>query len=209
MTGCKRKRLPRKRKDENLSDPLCLWPGGSSFSEDKQRGYYEKEETHMSKGEQLKAPIVQEISELLSGATAAVLVDYKGITVEQDTNLRKELRTNNVTYRVYKNTLLNRAVKDTVFAPLAENLSGRTAIAVTKADATAPARIIANFDKKGEMVALKAGVIEGTYYGPDKINAVALIPSREILLGRLFGSMKSPITNFARVLKQMAEKQEA
>ena len=108
----------------------------------------------MSKGEQLKAPIVQEISELLSGATAAVLVDYKGITVEQDTNLRKELRTNNVTYRVYKNTLLNRAVKDTVFAPLAENLSGRTAIAVTKADATAPARIIANFDKKGDMVAL-------------------------------------------------------
>ena len=159
----------------------------------------------MSKGEQLKAPIVQEISELLSGATAAVLVDYKGITVEQDTNLRKELRTNNVTYRVYKNTLLNRAVKDTVFAPLADNLSGRTAIAVTKADATAPA----NFDKKGDMVALKAGVIEGTYYGPDKINAVALIPSREILLGRLFGSMKSPITNFARVLKQMAEKKEA
>jgi large subunit ribosomal protein L10 len=96
-----------------------------------------------------------------------------------------------------------------VFAPLAENLSGRTAIAVTKADATAPARIIANFDKKGDMVALKAGVIEGTYYGPDKINAVALIPSREILLGRLFGSMKSPITNFARVLKQMAEKKEA
>ena len=163
----------------------------------------------MSKGEQLKAPIVQEISELLTGATAAVLVDYKGITVEQDTNLRKELRTNNVTYRVYKNTLLNRAVKDTVFAPLAENLSGRTAIAVTKADATASARIIANFDKKGDMVALKAGVIEGTYYGPDKINAVALIPSREILLGRLFGSMKSPITNFARVLKQMAEKKEA
>ena len=163
----------------------------------------------MSKGEQLKAPIVQEISELLSGATAAVLVDYKGITVEQDTNLRKELRTNNVTYRVYKNTLLNRAVKDTAFAPLAENLSGRTAIAVTKGDATAPARIIANFDKKGEMIALKAGVIDGAYYGPDKIAAVALIPSREILLGRLFGSMKSPITNFARVLKQIAEKKEA
>ncbi len=163
----------------------------------------------MSKGEQLKAPIVKEISELLSDATAAVLVDYKGITVEQDTNLRKELRTNNVTYRVYKNTLLHRAVKDTVFEPLSENLSGRTAIAVAKGDATAPARIIANFDKKGEMVALKAGVIEGTYYGPDKINAVATIPSREILLGRLLGSMKSPITNFARVLKQIAEKQEA
>ena len=163
----------------------------------------------MAKGQALKAPVVEEISELLSGATAAVLVDYKAITVEQDTNLRKELRTNDVTYRVYKNTLLNRAMKDTAFAPLSENLTGRTAIAVTKGDATAPARIIANFDKKGDFVALKAGVIEGTYYGPDKINAVALIPSREILLGRLFGSMKSPITNFARVLKQIAEKEEA
>ncbi len=155
---------------------------------------------------ELKAPVVQEISDLLSDATAAVLVDYRGITVEQDTKLRRELRSNGVTYRVYKNTLLNIAMKGTAFEAMANDLNGPTAIAVTNGDATAPARVIATFDKKGEMIKLKAGVVSGTYYDQKGINAVALIPSREVLLGRLFGSMKSPITNFARVLKQIAEK---
>ncbi|MBR6704508.1 MAG: 50S ribosomal protein L10 [Lachnospiraceae bacterium] len=158
---------------------------------------------------ELKAPIVQEISELLDGATAAVLVDYRGITVEKDTQLRKELRTNDVTYRVYKNTLLNIAMKGTPFEALSGDLNGPTAIAVTKKDATVPARIITTFDKKGEMIQLKAGVVDGTYYDQKGINAVALIPGREVLLGRLFGSMKSPISNFARVLKQIAEQKEA
>ena len=155
---------------------------------------------------ELKAPVVKEISDLLSDATAAVLVDYRGITVEQDTKLRRELRNNGVTYRVYKNTLLNIAMKGTAFEAMANDLNGPTAIAVTNGDATAPARVIATFDKKGEMIKLKAGVVSGTYYDQKGINAVALIPSREVLLGRLFGSMKSPITNFARVLKQIAEK---
>lgn len=158
---------------------------------------------------ELKAPIVQEISELLDGATAAVLVDYRGITVEKDTQLRKELRTNDVIYRVYKNTLLNIAMKGTPFEALADDLKGPTAIAVTKKDATVPARVITTFDKKGEMIQLKAGVVDGTYYDQKGINAVALIPGREVLLGRLFGSMKSPISNFARVLKQIAEQKEA
>ena len=158
---------------------------------------------------ELKAPIVQEISELLSDAAAAVLVDYRGITVDADTKLRKEMRQNGVTYRVYKNTLLNIAMKGTPFEALSGDLNGPTAIAVSKGDATLPARIITNFDKKGEVIKLKAGVVEGTYYDQKGMNAVAQIPSREVLLGRLFGSMQSPITNCARVLKQMAEKQEA
>ena len=158
---------------------------------------------------ELKAPIVQEIADLLNGATAAVLVDYRGISVEADTRLRKELRTNDVTYRVYKNTLLNLAMKDTPFESLTADLTGPTAIAVTKGDATVPARILSNFDKKGEVIQLQAGVVDGTYYDQKGINAVANIPGRDILLGRLFGSMKSPITNFARVIKQVAEKKEA
>ena len=158
---------------------------------------------------ELKAPIVQEISELLDGATAAVLVDYRGITVDKDTQLRKELRNNGVTYRVYKNTLLNIAMKGTPFEALSGDLNGPTAIAVTKKDATVPARIISTFDKKGETIQLKAGVVDGTYYDQKGINAVALIPGRDVLLGRLLGSMKAPITNFARVLKQVAEKKEA
>ena len=154
---------------------------------------------------ELKQPIVEEISGLLSDATAAVLVDYRGITVEKDTQLRKELRSNGVTYKVYKNTLLNIAMKGTQFEALSGDLNGPTAIAITNGDATAPARVLATFDKKGELIKLKAGVVDGTYYDAKGINAVALIPSRDILLGRLLGSMQSPVANFARVIKQIAE----
>ena len=155
---------------------------------------------------ELKQPIVQEISEALNGAEAAVLVDYRGLTVEQDTELRKTLRNANVLYKVYKNTMINFAIKGTEFEPLAPHLEGPTAIAISKEDATAPARIIADFAKKAPQLELKAGVVEGTYYDVAGITAVASIPSREILLGRLLGSMQSPIANFARVVKQIAEK---
>jgi large subunit ribosomal protein L10 len=154
---------------------------------------------------ELKAPVVQEISGYLNGATAAVLVDYRGLTVAQDTALRKELREAGVTYKVYKNTMINFAVKDTVFADLSQKLDGPTAIAITSGDATAPARILAKFAKTAEKLQLKAGVVEGTYFDENGIVAIASIPSRDELLGRLFGSMKSPITNMARVLNQIAE----
>ncbi len=154
---------------------------------------------------ELKAPVVQEISGYLNGATAAVLVDYRGLTVAQDTALRKELREAGVTYKVYKNTMINFAVKDTVFADLSQKLDGPTAIAITSGDATAPARILAKFAKRAEKLQLKAGVVEGTYFDENGIVAIASIPSRDELLGRLFGSMKSPITNMARVLNQIAE----
>jgi large subunit ribosomal protein L10 len=154
---------------------------------------------------ELKAPVVQEISGYLNDATAAVLVDYRGLTVAQDTALRKELREAGVTYKVYKNTMINFAVKDTVFADLSQKLDGPTAIAITSGDATAPARILAKFAKTAEKLQLKAGVVEGTYFDENGIVAIASIPSRDELLGRLFGSMKSPITNMARVLNQIAE----
>ena len=159
----------------------------------------------MAKVEQ-KQPIIKEISDYLNGASAAVLVNYRGLTVEQDTKLRKQLRENGIIYKVYKNTMINFAVKDTEFADLAQLLEGPTAIAISKDDATAPARLISQFAKTAPVLEMKAGVIEGTYYGPDQIQAIAEIPSREILLGRLFGSMQSPIANLARVLNQIAEK---
>ncbi len=154
---------------------------------------------------ELKAPVVQEISGYLNGATAAVLVDYRGLTVAQDTALRKELREAGITYKVYKNTMINFAVKDTVFADLSQKLDGPTAIAITTGDATAPARILAKFAKTAEKLQLKAGVVEGTYFDENGIVAIASIPSKDELLGRLLGSMKSPITNMARVLNQIAE----
>ena len=155
---------------------------------------------------ELKAPIVAEISELLDGAQSAVLVDYRGLTVEQDTKLRKQLREAGITYKVYKNTMVNFAVKGTDFEGLSAHLEGPTAIAVSKDDATAPARILYNFSKEAEALELKAGVVEGTYYDTEGIKVIATIPSRDELLSKFLGSIQSPVTNFARVLKQIAEK---
>ena len=157
---------------------------------------------------ELKQPIVAEISELLDGAASAVVVDYRGLTVAEDTALRKQLREAGVTYKVYKNTMIRFAAKGTAFEALEPHLEGPTAIAVSKTDATAPARILAEFAKKAPKLELKGGVVDGAYYDQKGINAVATIPSREILLGRLLGSMQSPIANFARVIKQIAEKEE-
>ena len=158
---------------------------------------------------ELKQPIVAEISELLNGAASAVVVDYRGLTVEQDTQLRKKLRESDVSYKVFKNTMIRFAVKGTEFEALVPHLEGPTALAVSKTDATAPARILADFAKTADKLELKAGVVEGTYYDEKGIQVIATIPSREILLGRLLGSMQSPIANFARVLNQIAEKAEA
>ena len=155
---------------------------------------------------ELKQPVVTEISELLDGAKAAVLVDYRGLTVEDDPTLRKELREAGVTYKVYKNTMINFAIKGTEFESLAPHLEGPTALAVSKEDAAAPAKILYNYGKKAAALQLKAGVVEGTYYDEKTIQVIATIPSRDELLGRLLGSIQSPITNFARVLKQIAEK---
>lgn len=158
---------------------------------------------------ELKQPIVDEIKELLDGAQSVVLVDYRGLTVAQDTSLRKELREADVSYKVYKNTLIKRAVEGTAFESVSVDLEGPTAIAVSKTDATAPARILAKAAKTAEALEIKSGVVEGTYYDSKAIMTIANIPSREELLSKLLGSMQSPITNFARVIKQIAEQKEA
>ena len=157
---------------------------------------------------ELKQPIVEEISELLNGAATAVVVDYRGLTVAEDTELRKQLREAGVVYKVYKNTMINFAIKDTEFAGLAQHLEGPTAIAVCKDDATAAARVLAKFAKTAEALEIKGGVVDGVYYDQAGIAQIASIPSREVLLSKLLGSMQSPITNFARVIKQIAEKDE-
>ena len=157
---------------------------------------------------ELKAPIVDEISGHLNGAQGVVLVDYRGLTVEQDTQLRKQLREAGVVYKVYKNTLVKRAIAGTEFEPMTDMLEGPTAIAICATDATAPARILSNFAKTAEALELKCGVVEGTYYDVAGIQTIASIPSRDELLSKFLGSIQSPITNFARVIKQIAEKNE-
>lgn len=157
---------------------------------------------------ELKQPIVDEISASINGAQGVVLVDYRGLTVEQDTQLRKQLREAGVVYKVYKNTLVKRAIAGTEFESMSELLEGPTAIAISKDDATAPARVLANFAKTAEALELKCGVVEGTFYDAKGIAVIASIPSRDELISKFLGSIQSPITNFARVLKQIAEKNE-
>ena len=157
---------------------------------------------------EIKAPIIDEIKGYVDKASAAVLVDYRGLTVEEDTRLRKALREAGVVYKVYKNTYLKRAFEGTDFAQLNGHLEGPTAIAFGMEDATAPARIIAEFAKKAPKLEFKAGVVEGVYYDVKGIEQVALIPSRDVLISKLLGSLQSPIANLARVLKQIAEKNE-
>ncbi len=155
---------------------------------------------------ELKQPIISEIKDYVEKACSAVIVDYRGLTVEEDTRLRKSLREAGVVYKVYKNTYLKRAFEGSDFAQMDKDLEGPTAIAFGIDDATAPARVIAEFAKTCEKLEFKAGVVEGTYYDAKGIQVIASIPSREVLLSRLLGSMQSPITNLARVIKQIAEK---
>lgn len=155
---------------------------------------------------ELKQPIVAEISEVIKDAQSVVLVDYRGLTVEEDTALRKQLREAGVSYKVYKNTLMNFAFKGTDFEPLAPYLNGPSAIAVSTDDATAPARVIAEFAKKAKALEIKAGVVEGDLYDAKGMQAIAAIPSRDVLISKLLGSLQSPMANFARVINQIAEK---
>lgn len=155
---------------------------------------------------ELKQPIVEEISANIKDAQSIVLVDYRGLTVEQDTRLRKELREAGVTYKVYKNTMMNFAFKGTDYEALIPYLEGPSAVAISNTDATAPARIICKFAKDANKLEVKGGMVEGIAYDAAGIADIAKIPSREELISKLLGSLQSPITNFARVMNQLAEK---
>lgn len=155
---------------------------------------------------ELKKPIVDEISASIKDAQSVVLVDYRGLTVEQDTQLRRRLREAGVTYKVYKNTFMNFAFKGTDCEGLTQYLEGPSAVAISTDDATAPARVLAEFAKTAEKLEIKAGIVEGAVYDAKGMASIASIPSRDVLISRLLGSLQSPIANFARVMNQLAEK---
>lgn len=158
---------------------------------------------------ELKKPVVEEISNLIKDTESVILVNYHGISVELDTKMRKELRDAGVVYKVYKNTMMNFAFQGTPCEELAKHLEGTNALAVCAEDATAPARILAKYAKLVPTLKLVAGVVENNYFDEAGVAALASVPSREELLGKLLGSIQSPITNFARVISQIAEAKEA
>ena len=152
-----------------------------------------------------KSQIVDEIRGKVEKASAMVLVDARGLTVAEDTALRKKLREAGVDYKIYKNTMINFAIKDTPFEVLSKHLEGPTAVAFSYEDATAAGRELDSFVDKYEKLSFKAGVIDGNYYDEKTIQVMAKIPSREVLLSRLLGSWKAPIASFARVVKEIAK----
>mgnify|MGYP001347053643 CR=1 FL=1 len=148
-----------------------------------------------------KKQIVAELAEKMKTASSGVLVDYKGINVEDDTKLRAEMRKNNVEYAVIKNNLIRFAAKEVGFDALDEVLHGTTAIAISMTDPVAPAKIIAEYAKKDEKVFnIKAGFVDGKVLGVDEVKNLAELPSREVLVAKMLGSLQSPIAGFVNVL---------
>lgn len=154
---------------------------------------------------QAKQVIIDEIKEKLDGAQSAVVIDYMGTTVAQADAMRKKLREANVDYTVYKNTLIKRAIEGTEFAPLAEVLDGPSAIAISKEDATAPARVLKEVIDEFKKMEFKAGVVEGTFFDQNGIKEIASIPSRDVLIAKFMGSIQSPVSKAVRTFQAIAD----
>ena len=163
----------------------------------------------MNKNRQIKEARVAEIKEKLEKAQAVVLASYQGLTVEEDTQLRKSLREAGVEYKVYKNTLVTLAAKELGLEEIEEYLEGPVSIAFGYEDVTAPARILNDFAKDHKKLELKAGIVEGEIYNQEKIVQLATIPSKEVLIAKLLGSIKAPLSNLAYLLNAVKEKKEA
>ena len=154
---------------------------------------------------QAKQVIIDEIKAKLDGAQSAVVIDYMGTTVAQADAMRKKLREANVDYTVYKNTLIKRAIEGTEFAPLAEVLDGPSAIAISKEDATAPARVLKEVIDEFKKMEFKAGVVEGNYFDQEGIKEIASIPSRDVLIAKFMGSIQSPVSKAVRTFQAIAD----
>ncbi|MDC9201431.1 50S ribosomal protein L10 [Clostridioides difficile] len=163
----------------------------------------------MRKAIEIKSEVVSEIVEKLQKSSAAVVVDYKGLTVEEVTELRKQMREAGVDYKVYKNTLVRRAAKEVGIEQFNDELLvGTNAIAFGYDDPVAPARILKGFMDSHPKIKLKMGIVEGAFYDESKIVEMANIPSREVLIAKLLGSLKAPVSNFAYLIDAIAKKAE-
>lgn len=153
----------------------------------------------------IKQAVIDEIKEKLDGAKAAVVIDYLGTTVEEATAMRKALREAGVDYTVYKNTLMTKAVEGTAFEELKNSFAGPSAIAISKDDAVAPARVIAKAMKDTNKMSFKAGIVEGIFYDAEGITALSAIPSRDELLAKFLGSIQSPVSKAVRTFQAIAD----
>ena len=159
----------------------------------------------------MKKGVVAEIAEKLQKSASCVVVDYKGLKVEELTELRNKFREAGIDYKVYKNTLVRRAAAEV--GNMAQfddvNLVGTNAIAFGYEDPVAPAKIVNDFAKTHPKIELKMGFVEGEFYDAENIKKLAEIPSREELIAKLLGSLKAPVSNFVYLVDAIAKKQEA
>lgn len=148
-----------------------------------------------------KAQQLTEIKELLTGAKSVVLVDFHGITVAQDTDLRRQMRAAGVNYSVHKNTLIGIAAKELGIEGLDAFLSQNTALAVSKEDAVAPAKVAVEFAKKNQTLKIKTGLLDNQLITLEQIKELAALPSKEVLLAKMLGSLNAPISGLVNVLQ--------
>ena len=163
----------------------------------------------MRKAIELKSQVVSEIVEKLEKSSSAIVVDYKGLTVEEVTELRKKMREAGVEYKVYKNSLVTRAANELGLGDVVQYLEGPVSIAFGYEDATAPARVLNNFAKDHKKLELKAGIVDGIVYDKAGVEKLATIPSKEVLIAKLLGSFKAPLSNLAYLLNAIKEKKES
>lgn len=152
-----------------------------------------------------KQATVASLKESMEKASIGVLVDYRGLTVEEDTVLRKQLREAGVDYRVAKNTLIRFAANQIGYGELDESLNGPTAMALGYEDVSVAAKILNNFAKDHTSLEIKAGFMEGRVISLDEVKAIANLPSREVLLAKMLGSLNAPISNLVRTLQALVD----
>ena len=153
-----------------------------------------------------KQALVAELAAELKSSVSGVLVNYQGITVEDDTKMRKALREAGVKYKVVKNSLTGRACDEVGFSDMKQYLTGMTAIAISENDAVAPAKILKEYAEKIESFSILAGYVDGAVIDTKTVEALAESPSREVLIAKFLGSIKSPVYGFAYAIKAVADK---
>ena len=163
----------------------------------------------LSNNRQLKEVKVAEIKEKLSKAQGVVLSQYQGLNVEEDTELRKNLREAGVEYKVYKNTLVILAAKELGIEGIVTHLKGSISLAFGYEDPTVAARVLNEFAKTHKKLELKAAIMQGKIFDGDQVNALAAIPPRDVLIAKLLGSFKAPLSNLAYLLNSIKEQKES
>ncbi len=153
-----------------------------------------------------KQNLVSELATELKNSVSGVLVNYQGITVDDDTKMRKALREAGVKYKVVKNSLTGRACDEVGFSDMKQYLTGMTAIAISENDAIAPAKILKEYAEKIESFSILAGYVDGAVIDTKTVEALAEIPSKEVLIAKFLGSIKSPVYGFAYAIKAVADK---